>query len=75
MKEKKKKAKAVIVGGSIAGLSCAHALLSAGWDVVVLERSRGPPTDSPAGAGLGLHPLALRIIHSRLPQPPPSPEP
>ncbi|KAJ0091037.1 hypothetical protein Patl1_12793 [Pistacia atlantica] len=66
-RNKKKGGKAVIVGGSIAGVSCAHSLLSAGWDVVLLEKSSGPPTGSPNGAGLGLDPLAQRIIHSWLP--------
>lgn len=59
---KKKQAKAVIVGGSIAGVSCAHALISAGWEVVVLEKSNAPPSGSPTGAGLGLDPLAQRIM-------------
>ncbi|XP_068648872.1 uncharacterized protein [Aristolochia californica] len=63
------KPKAVVVGGSIAGLSCAHALISAGWDVVVLEKTEAPPTGSPTGAGLGLDPLACRFLHSWLPQP------
>ncbi|KAL9330894.1 hypothetical protein ACSQ67_000504 [Phaseolus vulgaris] len=34
-----KRGKAVIVGGSIAGISCAHALTLAGWDVLVLEKT------------------------------------
>lgn len=68
--KKKKKGKAVIVGGSIAGVSCAHSLLLAGWDVVLLEKSSGPPTGNPTGAGLGLDPLAQRIIHSWLPHNP-----
>ncbi|KAL5783176.1 hypothetical protein ACOSP7_008205 [Xanthoceras sorbifolium] len=67
MEEKKRRAKAVIVGGSIAGISSAHALISAGWDVLVLEKSAGPPTGSPTGAGLGLDPLSHRIIRSWLP--------
>ncbi|KAJ4707948.1 Monooxygenase, FAD-binding protein [Melia azedarach] len=62
----RKKGKVVIVGGSIAGVSCAHALISAGWDVVVLEKAGGPPTGSPTGAGLGLDPLVQRIIQSWL---------
>lgn len=65
----KKKAKAVIVGGSIAGVSCAHALISAGWDVVVLEKSSQPPKGSPTGAGLALDRQAFNIIESWLPQP------
>ena len=64
-----KKAKAVIVGGSTAGVSCAHALISAGWDVVVLEKSSQPPRGSPTGAGLALDRQAINIIESWLPQP------
>lgn len=43
---------AVVVGGSIAGLSVAHALLKAGCKVTVLERAAGKAHS--AGAGLGL---------------------
>ncbi|XAR70931.1 hypothetical protein NMG60_11027975 [Bertholletia excelsa] len=72
MKEKygwRKKGKtAVVVGGSIAGVCCAHTLTAAGWEVVVLEKSTSPPTGSPTGAGLGLDPLARRLIQSWLPQ-------
>ncbi|XP_076899056.1 uncharacterized protein LOC143552806 [Bidens hawaiensis] len=59
--------RAVVVGGSIAGVSAVHALLSAGWEVVVLEKTTGPPTGSPTGAGLGLDPLSQSIIKSWLP--------
>ncbi|KAF5743288.1 hypothetical protein HS088_TW09G01354 [Tripterygium wilfordii] len=66
-REKKKPPnKAVIVGGSIAGVSCAHSLTLAGWDVVVLEKSSGPTKGSPTGAGLGLDPLSRRVIESWL---------
>ncbi|GLT60917.1 hypothetical protein SLA2020_336570 [Shorea laevis] len=65
----KEKPKAVVVGGSIAGVSCAHALISAGWDVVVLEKSCAPITGSPTGAGLGLDPLAQTLIQSWLQHP------
>ncbi|KAJ6434976.1 hypothetical protein OIU84_000259 [Salix udensis] len=65
----KKKAKAIIVGGSTAGVSCAHALISAGWDVVVLEKSSQPPRGSPTGAGLALDRQSINIIESWLPQP------
>ncbi|OWM86668.1 hypothetical protein CDL15_Pgr015703 [Punica granatum] len=44
--------RAVVVGGSIAGVSCAHTLALAGWDVVVLEKLRGPPTGSSTGVGV-----------------------
>lgn len=65
----KKRPKAVIVGGSIAGVSCAHALILAGWDVVVLEKSSAPPTGSPTGAGLGLDPLARTLIETWIKRP------
>ncbi|CDP04813.1 unnamed protein product [Coffea canephora] len=64
-----RKPKAVVVGGSIAGISCAHALINAGWDVVVLEKTCAPPSGSPTGAGLGLDPLAQQIIQTWLRQP------
>ncbi|TKY58167.1 3-hydroxybenzoate 6-hydroxylase [Spatholobus suberectus] len=63
------KPRAVIVGGSIAGISSAHALTLAGWNVIVLEKTNAPPTGSPTGAGLGLDPLSQRIIESWVPQP------
>ncbi|XP_073051828.1 uncharacterized protein [Primulina eburnea] len=69
MKESKRKAKAVVVGGSIAGISCAHALIAAGWDVVVLEKTRSPPTSCATGAGLGLDPLSQKLIDSWIKQP------
>ncbi|CAL8104878.1 unnamed protein product [Prunus armeniaca] len=69
MTDQKKKPKAVIVGGSIAGVSCAHTLILAGWDVVVVEKSFAAPTGSPTGAGLGLDPLALTLIQSWIKEP------
>ncbi|XP_010670730.2 uncharacterized protein LOC104887713 [Beta vulgaris subsp. vulgaris] len=65
-KKKQLNSKAVVVGGSIAGLACAHALLSTGWQVVVVEKSTGPTTGSPTGAGLGLDPLSCNIINAWL---------
>ena len=64
-----KRPKAVIVGGSIAGVSCAHTLILAGWDVVVVEKSCAAPTGSPTGAGLGLDPLAQHLIQTWTKQP------
>lgn len=58
----KRTPKAVVVGGSIAGLSCAHALMSAGWQVTVIEKSGAAPSGSPTGAGLGLDPQSLEIV-------------
>lgn len=68
-KQKKNKSKVIIVGGSIAGVSCAHALTSIGWQVVVIEKTAAPPTGSPTGAGLGLDPLAQMLITSWLANP------
>ncbi|KAL9440110.1 hypothetical protein AB3S75_018883 [Citrus x aurantiifolia] len=69
MSERMRKPKAIIVGGSIAGISCAKALILAGWDVVVIEKTRGPPTGNPTGAGIALHPLSQKIVKSWLHQP------
>lgn len=60
--EAKRGARAVIVGGSIAGLSCAHALITAGWGVTVIEKSTSPPSGSPTGAGLGLDPQSRDLL-------------
>ncbi|XP_045822122.1 6-hydroxynicotinate 3-monooxygenase-like [Trifolium pratense] len=65
-----RKLKAVIAGGSIAGISTAHALILAGWDVLILEKTTSPPTGSPTGAGLGLNPLSQQIIQSWISKPP-----
>ncbi|CAJ1972115.1 unnamed protein product [Sphenostylis stenocarpa] len=54
------KPRAVIVGGSIAGISTAHALTLSGWNVIVLEKTNAPPTRSSTGAGLGLDPLSQK---------------
>ncbi|XWS70836.1 hypothetical protein CRYUN_Cryun03dG0083200 [Craigia yunnanensis] len=64
MIEKKNKAKVIIVGGSIDGVSCAHELILAGWEVVVLEKTSAAPTGSPTVAGLGIDPLAQQLIVS-----------
>ncbi|ESR63768.1 hypothetical protein CICLE_v100103011mg, partial [Citrus x clementina] len=64
-----RKPKAIIVGGSIAGISCAKALILAGWDVVVIEKTRGPPTGNPTGAGIALNPLSQKMVKSWLHQP------
>ncbi|KAH9799287.1 FAD binding 3 domain-containing protein [Citrus sinensis] len=64
-----RKPKAIIVGGSIAGISCAKALILAGWDVVVIEKTRGPPIGNPTGAGIALNPLSQKMVKSWLHQP------
>ncbi|XP_022131857.1 uncharacterized protein LOC111004901 [Momordica charantia] len=69
MNEKKRRPRAVIVGGSIAGISSAHALIKAGWEVQILEKSTSPPTGSSTGAGLGLDPLSQSLIQSWISHP------
>lgn len=69
MKEARKIAKAVVVGGSIAGISCAHTLLAAGWDVVVLEKTSSPPNSSATGAGVGLDTVSVKLIEQWTQQP------
>ncbi|EYU21936.1 hypothetical protein ABFS82_01G029100 [Erythranthe guttata] len=64
-----KQGKAVVVGGSIAGMSCAHALSAAGWEVVVLEKTMSAPTSCTTGAGLGLDKLSHKLIQPWLKQP------
>ncbi|XP_026389783.1 uncharacterized protein LOC113358641 [Papaver somniferum] len=58
----KRKPTAVVVGGSIAGISCAHSLITAGWDLVVIEKSDSPQTGVSTGAGLGLDQQARSFI-------------
>ncbi|KAI7987193.1 Aurachin C monooxygenase/isomerase [Camellia lanceoleosa] len=65
----RKKGKAVVVGGSIAGVASAHALTRAGWEVVVVEKSIAPPTRSPTGAGLSLDTVSQKIVNSWLRHP------
>ncbi len=52
--------KAIIVGGSVAGLFAALALQRIGWAVVVLERSVEPL--SARGAGIATHPNLLDAL-------------
>lgn len=67
--EGKRAPKAIVVGGSIAGLSCAHALIGAGWDVTVIEKTMSAPTGSPSGAGLSLEPQAIEVVNRWLGDP------
>ena len=55
--------RALIVGGSIAGLLAAHALRRIGWDAIVYERAEHDLRSR--GAGLGTHATLLEIL-SRL---------
>ncbi|XP_011622915.1 uncharacterized protein LOC18433045 [Amborella trichopoda] len=57
------KPRAIIVGGSISGLACAHSLGGAGWDVVVVEKASGlAHSGSSTGAGLGLDRHSCRVL-------------
>lgn len=58
---------AVVVGGSVAGLVCAHAVAGAGWEVVVLEKAAAPAAGSGTGAGLGLDPQSMETLSRWIP--------
>ncbi|KAL8063486.1 hypothetical protein ABFX02_01G028900 [Erythranthe guttata] len=62
MIENRKKGKAVIVGGSIAGICSAHALIAAGWEVVVVEKTTSALTGCSTGAGIGLDTVSQKLI-------------
>jgi 2-polyprenyl-6-methoxyphenol hydroxylase-like FAD-dependent oxidoreductase len=52
--------RALVIGGSIAGLLAAHALRGAGWDAVVYERADSDLRSR--GAGLGTHDQLIAIF-------------
>lgn len=52
--------RAIICGGSIGGLFCAAHLRKAGWETIVLERSRSEL--SGRGAGIVTHDLLVKLI-------------
>lgn len=55
--------RAIVVGGSLGGLSAANWLRDAGFSVGVLERSARPLQDR--GAGIVLHPSTVRYLAQR----------
>ncbi|CAL5048496.1 unnamed protein product [Urochloa decumbens] len=59
---------AVVVGGSVAGLACAHAVAGAGWDVVVLEKAAAPAAGGGTGAGLGLDAQSMETLARWIPR-------
>jgi 2,6-dihydroxypyridine 3-monooxygenase len=56
--------RALVVGGSLGGLTAALVLRDQGWDVDVLERSAVPLQDR--GAGIVLHPNTVRYLVERV---------
>ncbi|TVU08053.1 hypothetical protein EJB05_41438, partial [Eragrostis curvula] len=58
---------AVVVGGSVAGLACAHAAAAAGWEVVVLEKAAAPAAGGGTGAGLGLDAQSMETLARWIP--------
>jgi 2-polyprenyl-6-methoxyphenol hydroxylase-like FAD-dependent oxidoreductase len=52
--------RALVIGGSLAGLFAANLLRTIGWDVAVFERSRGDLSDR--GAGLGAQPELFAVM-------------
>jgi 2,6-dihydroxypyridine 3-monooxygenase len=55
--------RAVVVGGSLGGLTAALVLRDRGWDVDVLERSAVPLEGR--GAGIVAHPSTIRYLVER----------
>ncbi|BAF19904.1 uncharacterized protein [Oryza sativa Japonica Group] len=58
---------AVVVGGSVAGLACAHAVAEAGWEAVVVEKAAAPGAGSGTGAGLGLDAQSMETLARWIP--------
>ena len=58
---------AVVVGGSVAGLACAHAAAEAGWKAVVVEKAAGPEAGGGTGAGLGLDAQSMEALARWIP--------
>jgi 2-polyprenyl-6-methoxyphenol hydroxylase-like FAD-dependent oxidoreductase len=52
--------RALVIGGSLAGLFAANLLRTIGWDVAVFERSRSDLSDR--GAGLGAQPQLFAVM-------------
>ena len=55
--------RAIVVGGSLGGLTAALVLRDQGWDVDVLERSPIPPEGR--GTGIVAHPITIRYLEDR----------
>ena len=56
--------RALVVGGSLGGLTAALVLRDKGWDVDVLERSAVPLQGR--GAGIVAHPTTVRYLVERV---------
>lgn len=59
--------RALVVGGSLGGLTAALVLRDQGWDVDVVERSAVPLQDR--GAGIVAHPITVRYLVERVGKP------
>ncbi len=55
--------RAVVIGGSLGGLTAALVLREQGWDVDVLERSPNPLEGR--GTGIVVHPTTIRYLVER----------
>ena len=56
--------RALVVGGSLGGLTAALVLRDQGWDVDVLERSAVPLEGR--GTGIVVHPITVRYLVERV---------
>lgn len=56
--------RAVVIGGSLGGLTAALVLRDQGWDVDVLERSPNPLEGR--GTGIVVHPTTVRYLVERV---------
>ena len=54
--------KALVIGGSMAGLFAGNLLLQAGWDVIILEKSSVPLISR--GTGLATHPGLIKALQA-----------
>jgi len=58
--------RAIVIGGSLGGLTAALVLRDQGWDVDVLERSPNPLEGR--GTGIVVHPTTVRYLVERVGQ-------
>ena len=56
--------RAIVIGGSLGGLTAALVLRDQGWDVDILERSPNPLEGR--GTGIVMHPTTVRYLVERV---------